>query len=112
VDKAAQKIAVYYAPQFLLLPSVRSQYDTTTLSDAAVDMTADEVMANTPDIRIFNKLLFEIDCTAKRFKLLEVTLYDESGNPKYRPTRPNAEYQFVAPDTNGEWLSMLVCPSK
>jgi hypothetical protein len=26
-----------------------------------------------------------------------------------KQSRENAEYSFIAPDTNGEWLSQLVC---
>lgn len=83
--------------------------DAAALRDVAVDLTIFEVMANTTDIAISAKFNFEIDCPGKRMKLLENFISNNNDLVQSSPVR-GKEYEFVAPDSNGEWIWMLVCP--
>lgn len=109
VEKTAHKIASGYSPRFLELPAIMSRHEGAALKDVAVEITAYEVMANRPDIQMFSKFYFEIDCANKRIKLLDGTLYKDNGNISNRKARPDNDYTFIMPDSNGQWLSLLAC---
>ena len=63
------------------------------------------------DIQLWGKLYYEIDCVGKRIKVLDGTLYNSDGSISNRG-RIRGDYELVPPDSTGEWLSLLVCPSK
>lgn len=111
-EKAARKIVSGYIPRFVLLRSVASAYDAKELNNAVAQMTADEIVANTREIQPVGKFYWEIDCAGKRNKLLDGIMLDDNGNPKANPGRRTGQYHFIAPDSNGEWLSLLTCQSK
>ncbi len=112
-EKAARKVAVYYRPQFLELPVAQAMYSApNALAKAAVEITLYEVLANEPDIVSETALYFEIDCIGKRYRLLAATLYKDDGTVGKSTTTSNSTFQFIAPDTNAERFSLLVCPSK
>ncbi|HQW20440.1 MAG TPA: hypothetical protein PLI90_07185 [Rhodocyclaceae bacterium] len=109
VEKAARKIAFGYSPKFLELQAIKGQYETTALRDAIVGLTTQEVMANEPDIQTFSKFYFEIDCAKSRIKLLSGVMYTDNGKISSKKVRPDNDYAFIIPDSNGQWLSVLVC---
>ena len=112
VEKAARRVAKNYVPRFLTLETVSAKYGPTQLQDAVVDITTYEVAANEPDIQASSKLYFEIECSGQRIKLLQGIAYSDRGVIQRGGRKPSAEYQFIAPDSNGQWLSQLVCRSR
>ena len=112
VEKAARRVANNYVPRFVTLGTVNAKYEPTQLKDVAVDITTYEVAANESDIQASTKLYFEIDCSGQRIKLLQSIAYSDRGVIQSPGSKPSAEYQFIAPDSNGQWLSQLVCPSR
>jgi hypothetical protein len=112
VERSARKIAAYYGPRFLELDAVKAKYSPAQLTDARVELTSYEVIANEPDIPTLTKLYFEIDCAGQRIKVLSGTSYSERGDVVNRGRITNAEYDFIAPDSNGQWLSQLLCTAK
>jgi hypothetical protein len=112
VEKSARKVVSGYLPRFLTLDAVKSQYEASQLKDAAIELTGYEVMANEPDIHASSKLYFEIDCVLQRIKLLDGIVYSDQGGVQKKGGKPDLEYHFIAPDSNGQWLSQLLCPRK
>lgn len=112
VDNTARKRLTGYVPPVFSLPTVRASYADAKGLRRRILVTSYELIANTPDIHAVSKFYIEIDCASKRIKMLDGALFDDSGNPKFPSGQSNGEYQFIAPDSNGEWLSLLVCPAK
>ncbi|HXM83630.1 MAG TPA: hypothetical protein VN929_17090 [Burkholderiales bacterium] len=112
VEKAATKIATGYAPRFFLLATVRRGYaDKSALNEAAATATGYEVIANAPTVQPITKIYFEIDCKGRRIRHLDGVVYDAKGDVvPQNPSRKVPNYSFIIPETNGDWLSQLVCP--
>ncbi len=113
IEKSAERIAFGNAPVFLSLPAIKATYaDKDALDSAVAELASDEMMANTPDIQPVSKFYFEIDCAGKRIKLVDGVLFNNDGSMSSKPGRISGNFGFIAPDSNGEWLSLLVCPTK
>lgn len=110
VDHTDRKRLTGYVPPVLLLPTVRGAYADAKGLRRKILITSYELIANTPDIRVVSKFYIEIDCASQRIKMLDGSLFDDGGNSL--SGQSNGEYQFITPDSNGEWLSLLVCPTK
>jgi hypothetical protein len=110
VERASKKLATGYTPRFLQLESIRSKYNTdaSRLQEAAIEFTLYEAVAATTDAKVFSKVYFEIDCTQQRLRALDVIGYTSTGQPKVNRIPPQ-DFQFIAPDSNGQWLSQLLC---
>ncbi|HZF20482.1 MAG TPA: surface-adhesin E family protein [Burkholderiales bacterium] len=111
-QKTARKLALGYSPRFLMLPAIQTKYTKAKLEDAVVDLTIYEVIANEPEIKESSKYYWEIDCAGKRMRLLDAYSFNSRGELSNRTTRPEGTFGFVPPDSNGEWLSTMVCPAK
>jgi hypothetical protein len=103
-DRSARKLSSGYTPRFLQLPSVQKKYpDKTALRELAGRFTRYETKANSPVVPDALRMYFEIDCSGQRILLLQA--FDERGQQgEIRP-----DWQFIAPDTNAQWLSMMLC---
>jgi len=113
VERSVRKIADGYSPIFLALQEVKAQYaDATALANASTTLTAHEVAANTFDIQAFQRFYVEIDCVGKHIRLLQRISYKEDPNVPRAAARPNSDYAFIPPDSNGKWLSLMVCHTK
>ncbi len=113
VEKTARKVAVGYVPRFYQLEAIRSQFpDAAALRDAIVEISSYEVVANEPGALLKHKLYFEIDCSERKSRVLEMISYDSKGDIARRGGSAQASYQFIPPDSNGEWQSQLICPNR
>ncbi|MEI6762356.1 MAG: hypothetical protein WCO22_18095 [Betaproteobacteria bacterium] len=110
VEKTAQKVAVGYVPSFYKLAPIRAQYASPdALLDAVIEISGYEVVANERDALVKNKLYFELDCRERKSKLLEMITYDTKGNLLRKGGSAQNRYEFIPPDSNGEWQSQLIC---
>lgn len=114
-DKAGTKIASGYTPRLFSIPGVVAQFiDETTLQDATINATSWEVMANEQGQGVptpISRFYFEIDCAGRRMKTLDSAFYTERGDLKQRSTNSvSSEFGFIAPDSNAQWWSLLLCP--
>lgn len=113
IDQTAAKVATGYAPDLFLLPEIRAQFKTDSeLRDRILDATSWEIIANDMSVPKARELYFEIDCAGKRSKTLDVKVYDEHGELRPIPGRPTQEYTFIAPDSNIQRWSLLLCAPK
>lgn len=113
VEKTARKIAAGYVPEFHQLEAIRAQYSSAeTFRDAVVEISSYEVVANERDSSVKSKLYFELDCSEGRSKVLEMISYDAKGNILNRRGSAQTRYQFIPPDSNGEWQSRLICSKR
>lgn len=113
VGKASRKFVLGYTPKFLTLRDVKARWYTAPadLEDATILATGYEVMANASDLQTYSKLYFEIDCVGKRMRLLEAILFGNGRDKKLNKTdRAKWDYEYIAPDSNGQLLSLLACP--
>jgi hypothetical protein len=121
-DETTRKISTGYVPDFLMLPLAKAAFANqnsrslpggipTTFNEAVVELTKDEVMANALDVHAVSKLFVEIDCTGKRFKVLNPSLFGDGSDTASKGTRSRGDYQFIPLGTGPDWLSLLVCPS-
>ena len=109
VEKTARKIGAGYVPKFYQLNAIRSQYgNADVFRDAAIEITSYEVVANERDALVKHKLYFELNCADRSSRILEILSYDLNGLLK-RAGAAQANYQFIPPDSNGEFQSQLIC---
>lgn len=61
--------------------------------------------------KFFNtyKMLQEMDCSGKRFRILAATMYSKSGKSIDSASRSYAEWDYVIPGTVGESMYKFVC---
>lgn len=61
--------------------------------------------------KFFNtyKMLQEMDCSGKRFRILAATMYSKLGKSIDSATRSYAEWDYVIPGTVGESMYKFVC---
>ena len=110
IEKTARKIAAGYVPRFYQLEAIRSKYkDPTALRDAVIEMSSYEIIANELGALLTAKIYFEIDCGERKSRVLEMISYDPKGDLAKRGSS-QGDYQFIPPDSNGEWQSELICP--
>ena len=110
VDKVARKVAVGYVPKFYELEAIRSQHRTTeAFRNAIIEISSYEVVANEPDALLKSQLLYELDCAERKSRVLEMISYDAKGEISGRRGSRQDPYQFIPPDSNGEWQSQLLC---
>ena len=110
VEKTARKIAAGYVPRYYQLEAIRSQYaDPTTLRDAIIEISSYEVVANEPGTVLKAKIYFEIDCGERKSRVMEMISYDLKGAIA-KSGSAQGTFQFIPPDSNGEWQSQLICP--
>ena len=110
IQKAGQKIATGYSSSYLLLPEVGKQFsDATAQKEAVVDLIVYEVVANAPEIRSQSKIYFEIDCAGNRIKVLSIVLYTDNAASTPKSGGSQRDYDFIVPDSAGQWLKSLVC---
>ena len=111
VEKSARKVVTGYIPTYFTLEPIRRKYDSVkAANEEAIGYVAYEIIANASEIRISSKFFFEIDCSGKRMKLLDGVMYRENGDLVQGSKPPKEEYRFIPPDTDGEWLLLMVCP--
>jgi hypothetical protein len=111
VEKSAFKIVTGYSPQFYRLEATRGKYrDKAALQDVIIQTTSYELIANAPDAHVSSKMYFEIDCRERAAKILDLILYLDNGDISKTSSGTRANPQFIPPDSNGEWLSQLICP--
>ena len=96
-----------YVPKALELEATKKQ-DKTNYKVTETAAAIYEYEANTYHLPISTKMYFEIDCNEKRMRTLELINFDENGNIRKR-AGIQGEWQFIAPDSNAEILSMLFC---
>lgn len=111
VELASRKLATGYRPRFLLLDSVEAKYngDASRLQEAAIEITLYEAAAAKADAKTYSKAYFEIDCRQQRMRTLEVIAFTRSGDARTGRLPPQ-DFQFIAPDSIGQWLSQMLCP--
>ena len=110
IQKAGGKMATGYSSSYLLLPEVGKQFaDETARKDAAIDLIVYEVVANAPEIRSQSKIYYEIDCVENRIKVLSMTLFADNAASTPKSGGSQRDYDFIVPDSAGQWLKSLVC---
>jgi hypothetical protein len=110
IQNAGKKMATGYSSSYLLLPEVGKQFaDATARKDAATDLIIYEVVANAPEVRSQSKIYFEIDCVGNRIKVLSMTLYADNAASTPKSGGSERDYDFIVPDSAGQWLKSLVC---
>lgn len=113
VERTARKVAVGYVPAFYKLEAIRAQYTSAeAFQDAVIEIASYEVVANQRDAFVTSKLYFELDCRERKSKLLEMISYDAKGDISKRGSSAQSSYQFIPPDSNGEWQSQLICSNR
>ena len=55
------------------------------------------------------RMLEEMDCSGKRYRILAATMYSKSGKSIDSETRSYAEWDYVIPGTLGESMYKFVC---
>lgn len=111
IEDIALKKARGYIPKFFLLDSVKRMYRGKSEYESAIaGAIADEIIANDVDVHAAAKALFEIDCNGKRIAIFSITKYRRDGSVEKSVSTKQPQYDYILPDTTGEWLSMLVCP--
>lgn len=108
VEKVARGTLRSYCPAFFHLPEIETKYESADLAKFCTLAAADEIIANDPDVRTFSTIYYEFDCADKRVRVLQSVMYDSKGRVSGQRTVPG-DYQFISPDSNGQWLSRLVC---
>ena len=113
IEATAMKIAVGYIPKFYQLEQIKSQYKSMeTYRNAIIEIAGYEVIANESDAPARSKLYFELDCRDRKSKVLDMILYTPNGDIAKRFASPQTNYEFIPPDSNGEWQSRLICPKQ
>lgn len=111
MEDTAQKKARGYIPKFFLLDSVKRIYKGKSEYESAIaGAIADEIIANDVDVHAAAKAFFEIDCKGKRIGIFSITKYRKDGSIEKSGSTEQPKYDYILPDTTGEWLSMLACP--
>ncbi len=112
IEDSARKIASGYIPDFLKLESIKRSHPTDPkMQDALATMVSDEIIANKPSVQATTTTFFEIDCKGKRIAPLTIIKYRKNGSVAKTETPQPAKYFYIVPDSSGDWLSMLVCPT-
>lgn len=109
---AGIKAANGYVPKFLDLPFERARYPDAASRERATAMVGLlEAGANSVGGPVTTQSYFEIDCSGRRMRLLENLTYKSNGSVE-RIASQSSEYAFVAPESNGEKILLIVCNSK
>lgn len=112
VKKAAVDYIVGYVPRFFQLPSVKSSYNKEQLANIASTTTVYELIVNTHRVNPASKIQYAIDCSSnRRIKPIFYLAFDSKGNITRSEAATNAVWIPVIPDSNGQWLSELICSS-
>jgi len=59
-----------------------------------------------------DKILNEVDCKNKRYKILSVISYDKDGKVLFSEDSKESNWTYVAPNSNGSIFFKKVCPEK
>ncbi len=59
-----------------------------------------------------DKILNEVDCKNKRYKILSVISYDQNGKVLLSENSKESSWNYVAPNSNGNIFLRKVCPEK
>jgi hypothetical protein len=110
IEKAAKKVASGYSPAFFQLEPIQRRYeDKSELMKAGIQMTLYEVAANADGMQSVIKMYFEVDCKGRRYKVLDGIFYKANGDISPRNFPRRADYEYISPDSNAEWLRQMVC---
>jgi hypothetical protein len=114
IENVGRKIATGYSPEFFELPQVKKHFsipkpDGETLDDFKIDITGEEFLANTGEVKATSKVYDEILCSEMRIGFLSITVYRKDGSVA-NTDHESPEHKHIPPDSTGQWLSMLVCP--
>ena len=59
-----------------------------------------------------DKILNEVDCKNKRYKILSIISYDRDGKVLLSENSKESSWNYVAPNSNGSIFLRKVCPEK
>ena len=108
MEKTAKKIAAYYSPPILSTTRYKKFYKTNQeFLDASLDGALNETIVN--DIQLQKKadLFWEINCTSKQYRIIEIQLY--GSKTKSIGKKLNEDWLNIAPDSNTESWHELFC---
>jgi hypothetical protein len=108
VDALAKKFVARYRVPYLEIDSIRPKEESEFRESLGLAIQW-EIAANEGDLPVASRFLWEIDCSQKRIRALDGTLYDKKGNPKSSSRSMSGDWSFCAPDTQGAWWSELMC---
>lgn len=113
VDNGADKLLLGYVPEYLNIPAINKHYPTPnpngeTLKDVTIEITSEEYIANSGEVKATGKFYDEIRCSEKQIGFLSIILYNKDGSISSNNIDP-PQYRHIPPDSTGQWLSMLVC---
>jgi hypothetical protein len=115
MDDSAKKMVSGYIPNFVTLepiqrtlPSDPNQKEN-KLRNMSAEVISGEVIANTTGVHANSTVFFEIDCKGKRIGVLSYITYRKDGSIENSQSSEQPKYDYIQPDSSGEWLSMLVC---
>ena len=81
-----------------------------TKQDLIIDVTGEEIIVNGGQVSATSKIYFEIDCPGKRNAILSSIHYRADGSVSQSGDIESPKFQHIAPDSTGEWVSLMLCP--
>jgi hypothetical protein len=110
IVRAATKLKSGYVPPFMGLNSIRAKAKTENeLRSMVSEGIVDEITANDPSTRRASVLLFEIDCSHQKIRVLDGRNFDAKDNPLPLPETLSQEWRYITPDTNSSRWVELFC---
>lgn len=95
-------------PRYLQIPDVRKKYKTDKeFLDIELDILMYETLVSFNSFQVSVRALQQIDCQNKTLKLLDITVYNTSGDIK--STGQDSSTSPIAPETNADWLYQMIC---
>ncbi len=101
VEALKGRIAASYAPPFAVFSKMPVEQ---AMSVLAVEELVNEDRAG----QVQYMALVEVDCKVQRLHQLQITNFDKTGKTVRTDTVPR-DWQFVAPQTQGQMLVRLIC---
>lgn len=113
VEITARRMVRYEVPRFLALQTIKDKYpDDKAWIDAVIEVLSLETAANAVE-GATSKLYFEIDCKEKQMGVLSAAIFKTDGSLRSNQNfKVPTSVSHIAPDTSGEWLSLMLCPKQ
>lgn len=113
----AQRLAASDRPKYLQIPAVARTFkpissnpDAMDLVGASIFIDVEELLVNTTPIKEEVSMLSEFNCAQRTLRPISTTVFSPSGKLIKHLDNMQVEPLNIPPDSNAQWLSIMVCP--
>lgn len=110
LDEVAGKMKSGYRPKMLSVGTFKKLLkDDDKRFNATVEIMSAEIIVATGDLSASSKEYYELDCAARKLRILDVTAFSDDGKIIGATHARPSDWTYVVPDSNSENEALMFC---